>query len=55
MVAASFDNRARLWDCKVCRPIDELSAELRKAIGRDLADEERRRYGVPDEAFLTTK
>ncbi len=54
VVTASSDGTARLWRCEVCRPIVELAAELQKTIGRDLTDEERRRYGVP-EAFLTTR
>ncbi len=42
------DKTARLWRCVVCRPIDEIAAKLRKTIGRDLTDDERRRYGVAD-------
>jgi hypothetical protein len=30
------------------RPVDELAAPLQKTIGRDLSDDERRQYGVPD-------
>ena len=48
VVTASRDKTARLWRCEVCRPIEELAEQLRKTIGRDLTDEERRRYGVPD-------
>lgn len=33
-----------------CRPVDELAAELARAVGRELTEEERRRFGVP-EAF----
>ncbi len=53
VVTASLDKTARLWRCKVCRPVDELAADLRKTIGRDLTDEERLRYGVPEELFAT--
>jgi len=48
VVTASKDKTARLWRCEVCRPIEELATQLRKAIGRDLTAEERRRFGVPD-------
>ncbi|MBX3326495.1 MAG: hypothetical protein U0223_06775 [Nitrospira sp.] len=48
VVTASDDRTARLWPCEVCRPIDEIATRLHKAIGRDLTDEERRQYGVPD-------
>lgn len=44
---------ARLWRCVMCRPIDELAMELKRAVGRDLTDEERRRYGVPDWILAT--
>jgi WD40 repeat protein len=54
VVTASRDQTARLWRCEVCRPIDEIAAKLRKTIGRDLTDHERRRYGVAD-LNLTTK
>jgi len=53
VVTASGDNTARLWRCEVCRPIDEIAAKLRKTIGRDLTDDERRRYGVPDSVLAT--
>ena len=52
VVTASGDETARLWRCVVCRPVDELAAELQKAIGRELSDEERRRFGVPELAFI---
>jgi len=45
---------ARLWRCEVCRPIDEIAAELRKTIGRDLTDDKRCRYGL-SESVLATK
>ena len=48
VVTASGDRTARLWRCMVCGPVDELAAQLQKAIGRDLTEDERRRYGVPD-------
>jgi hypothetical protein len=54
VVTASFDNTARLWRCVSCRPVDELVAALRKAIGRELTETERQRFGVP-EAFLTKR
>ncbi|QOJ23232.1 MAG: WD40 repeat domain-containing protein [Gammaproteobacteria bacterium] len=44
----SFENIARLWSCDVCRPIEEIAAELKRRVGRDLTDEERRRFGVAD-------
>ena len=50
VVTASWDKTARLWRCVMCRPVDELAAELQKAIVRDPSDEERRRFGVPDTA-----
>jgi hypothetical protein len=53
VVTASWDQTARLWRCEVCRPVDEIAAELRKTIGRDLTDGERRRYGVPDSVLAT--
>ncbi|MBX3616565.1 ATP-binding protein [Nitrosomonas sp.] len=37
-----------LWSRDVCRPIDEIAAELKRRVGRDLTDEERRRFGVAD-------
>lgn len=48
IATGSDDQTARLWRCEVCRPIDELAVQLQKAIGRDLTDDERRRFGVPD-------
>ncbi len=48
IVTAGVDNTARLWFCNVCRPIDEIAAELKHRVGRDLTDEERRRFGVAD-------
>lgn len=53
VVTASDDKTLRLWRCEVCRPVEELAAKLQKTIGRDLTDEERLRYGVPDEFFAT--
>ena len=51
VVTASGDQTARLWRCTMCRPVDELAAELQEAIGRDLTDEERRRFDVPGTDF----
>ena len=48
IVTASRDSTARLWSCDVCRPIEEIAAELKRRVGRNLTDEERRRFGVPD-------
>ncbi|MCG7755883.1 MAG: hypothetical protein LZF63_04400 [Nitrosomonas sp.] len=48
IVTASYDKTARLWPCDICRPIDEIAAELQRRIGRDLTEEERRRFGVAD-------
>jgi len=53
VVTASFDKTARLWRCIMCRPVDELAVELRKAIGRELTDEERLRFGVPETTVST--
>jgi WD40 repeat protein len=47
VVTASADKTARLWKCDVCRPVGEIAAELAKAVGRHLTEEERRRFGVP--------
>jgi hypothetical protein len=35
----------------VCRPVDEIAAELAKAVGRELTEEGRRRFGVPEALF----
>lgn len=48
LVTTSDDQTARLWRCEVCRPIDELAAQLQRTIGRDLTDDERLRFGVPE-------
>ena len=48
VTAASEDKTARLWACNVCRSIDEIAAELKRRVGRDLTEEERRRFGVVD-------
>ncbi len=53
VLTESFNRAAQLWRCEVCRPIEELAAALRKTIGRDLTDDERRRYGVPDSILAT--
>jgi len=53
VTAGSNDRTAHLWRCDVCRPVDEIAAQLKKAIGRDLTDEERRRFGVPKSLFET--
>lgn len=53
VVTASGDKTARLWGCESCAPIEEMAVRLKKSIGRDLTDEERRRYGVPDEVPAT--
>ena len=47
-IATQVGVHPRLWRCEVCRPIEGLAADLQKAIGRDLTDDERRRFGVPD-------
>ena len=47
VVTVSADGTARLWKCEVCRPVEEIAADLAKTVGRDLTDEERRRFGVP--------
>ena len=54
VVTASLDNTARLWRCDICRPVDEIAAELEKAIGRGLTAEEQRRFGVNDTDFLSS-
>jgi hypothetical protein len=51
VVTASRDDTARLWPCEICRPVDEMAAELAKTVGRELTDEERRRFGVPKALF----
>ena len=48
VVTASGDKTVRLWKCDVCRPVDEIAEELAKAVGRELTEEERRRFGVPE-------
>ena len=39
---------AQLWRCDVCRPVDEIASELGKAVGRELTEEEQRRFGVTE-------
>lgn len=39
LVTTSRDQTARLWRCEVCRPIEELAVELKRAVGRDLTAE----------------
>lgn len=46
VVTASDDNTARFWLCSVCRPVDEIAAELTKAVGRGLTEEEQRRFSL---------
>jgi multidrug efflux pump subunit AcrA (membrane-fusion protein) len=42
---------ARLWRCEVCRPVDDIAAELQRAVGRELTEDERQRFGVPEALF----
>jgi WD40 repeat protein len=49
VVTASWDNTARVWRCTVCGTAEEAAATLAKKLGRELAPEERRRFGVPDD------
>ena len=48
MATASDDKTARLWLCWVCRPVDEIAAELTDTIARELSEEEQRRFGLKD-------
>ena len=52
MVTASVDKTAMLWRCDICRPVDEIAIELEKAVGRELTDEERRRFGMKDSTLF---
>ena len=45
-VVTASGEAARLWRCEVCRPVNEIAAELTNAIGRPLSDEEERRFGL---------
>jgi WD40 repeat protein len=53
MLTASDDQTARLWRCDVCRPVDEIGAELAKAVGRELSQEERRQFGMQEAEGVT--
>lgn len=53
MVTVSYGKTARLSRCETCRPIEELTVELQRAVGRDLTNKERDRFGVPDWALGT--
>ncbi len=44
IVTAGTDNRAHLYDCEVCVPLDELLDQARRRATRELSAEERRRY-----------
>jgi len=52
IVTASWDKTARVWSCKACGPIEEIATELKRRVDRDFTDEERRRFGVPDDIAL---
>jgi len=51
VVTASVDKTARLWRCVVCGPIEEIAAKLQRAVGRELTEDERQRFGVPEALF----
>ena len=48
LAPASGDDTARLWSCDVCRPITGIIARLSRAVGLQLTEDERRRFGVPE-------
>ncbi|WP_139176920.1 hypothetical protein [Nitrosospira multiformis] len=48
VVTTSNDRTARMWQCVVCWPVDEVAAELTKTIGRELSEEEQRWFGLKD-------
>jgi len=52
IVTVSVDYIVRVWPCEVCRPIEEITTELRKRVGRELTTDERRRFGISDNVSL---
>jgi WD40 repeat protein len=54
VMAASDDWTARLWNCKVCRPVNEIAVELERAVGRELTEDEPRRFGMKGTSFLSS-
>ena len=52
ILAWSRDGTAQIWSCDVCRPIEEIAAELKRRVGRDLTEGERQRFGVMDAIAL---
>jgi WD40 repeat protein len=47
VLTAGADKTARLWVCAECRPLgDEQAAEVARWVGRDLTEDERRRFGL---------
>ena len=49
------DGTVRLWECTACKPVELLAAELERKVGRDLTEDESRRFGVPAEAVRRVK
>jgi WD40 repeat protein len=47
LLTASNDKTARLWECAECRPVQELVVEIARKVGRELTEDERRRFGLP--------
>lgn len=47
VVTASSDRNVRLWRCATGRPIDEIVAEMGKAVGRNFTEDETRQFRVP--------
>jgi WD40 repeat protein len=48
IISASKDGTASLWQCTSCRPIEEIITELTKRVGRNLTEDEQRRFGLLD-------
>jgi WD40 repeat protein len=49
-VTADAEGTVRVWACVVCRPVDEIAAELSRIVARQLTTDECRRFGVPESA-----
>jgi WD40 repeat protein len=48
VLTTSEKGALRRWPCDWCRPIEEISADVPRRVGRELTDQERERFGIPN-------
>ena len=48
VLTTSEKGTLRRWPCDWCRPIEEISADVPRRVGRELTDKERERFGIPN-------